>query len=138
MPLSLFIRLVGIAPEDHNDDSDMSVDEDDVPPGHTPTFNIQDEIVRFQVSDPSSALRVPPNSHGKISRPSEKPSWYVLFQATTTRTTRDVVQFDETDGRFPTTTTCLVASQDITPIMKTKLKLLVSPCVAPDVNAIMR
>lgn len=132
---SLFIRLVGITPGE--DDNDMTVDGEDVPQGFTPTFNIQDEVVRFQVSDRSITPPTPILTPGKTTPEKEMP-WYMVFQATTIRPSQDVLQFDRGGGQRPTTIACLVASDDISPNQMKKLKMAVTPCVAPNADSVMK
>ncbi|KZP02361.1 hypothetical protein FIBSPDRAFT_970090 [Athelia psychrophila] len=111
---SLWIRLVGITPG--SDDFDMAVDGEDVPKGYVPTFNIQDEV----------------------TSPDKERPWYILFQATSVRTSQDILQFNQGGGQRPTTITCLVGSDDAPPLQKKRLKIAVTPCVAPDADAILK
>lgn len=116
---------------------DMTLDGEDVPQDFTPTFNIQDEVVWFQVSLRSVLLRTPILMPSKTSPEKEKP-WYIVFQATTTRTSRDVLQFNAGVGLSPTIITCLVCSAAVSVEQKRKVQLAVTTSIAPNGNGIMK
>lgn len=90
----IFMRLVGLNPQNHK-----QAEGEDVDRAYPPTFNVQKELIRFHVSEVCSSHRgrlMMPYQHSPLG---EKP-WRAVLTFSTTRDSPDIRHFRTTAGQY--------------------------------------